>query len=223
MENRALIVLAKPARWSKHHRFILLCLIVIMTGLLISWAGLRAAHRAQVLGHPPWVYGAPHARFTVVEFSDLECDYCRMYFPILRAWVDAHPDVNWEWRHLSLANHEPSATQLARFVECVGEVGGPQRFWEMIGWIYTHPDHSELRPEEFAETSHRALIAKCLTSKRPDMILRNQTREAAENRVTGKPTLLVLDHRSDRSMRLPGMVSPDALSSALDGLAASTH
>lgn len=223
MENRALIVIAKPTRWTTHQRFIELCLIVITTALLVSWAGLRAGHRTQTLGHPPWVYGAPHARFTVIEFSDLECAYCRMYFPILRAWVDAHTDVNWEWRHLPLADHEPRATQSARFVECVGEVGGPQRFWETVGWLYTHSDHNGLRPEEFVDTSKRALFARCLASERPDATLRNQAREAAQNQVTGTPTLLVHDHEGERTMILAGIVSPDALSSALDGLAASTH
>ena len=156
MENRALIVLARPARWSMHHRLVLLCLIVIMTTLIIIWAGLRSGRRTQALGRPPWVYGAAHARFTVIEFSDLECSYCRMYFPILRAWVDAHTDVNWEWRHLPLADQGPRATQSARFVECVGEVGGAQRFWQTVGWLYTHPDRNGLRPEEFVDTSKRA-------------------------------------------------------------------
>ena len=223
MENRALIVIATPARWTTHHRFIQLCLIAIITALLISWAGLRAGHWTQTLGRPPWVYGAPNARFTVIEFSDLECPYCRTYFPILRAWVDAHTDVNWEWRHLPLADHEPRATQSARFVECVGEVSGAQRFWQTVGWLYTHPDHSGLRPEEFVDTSKRALFARCLASERPDATLRNQARDAAQYQVTGTPTLLMLDHEGEHTMMLAGMFSPDALSSALDRLAASSH
>jgi protein-disulfide isomerase len=223
MDNHALTVLAKPPRWSRCPRLMLLTLAVIIAAALIAGLRLYTGPRAQVLGHPPWVYGAPNARFAIIEFSDLECAYCRAYFPILRAWVDAHPDVNWEWRHLPLASHEPAATQSARIVECVGEVGGTGRFWKTVEWLYGHPDHSELRPEEFVDTSHRALIRKCLASERPDTILRNQTLEAAHHNVTGTPTLLVLDHDGDRSLMLAGMVSPDALSSALDGLAASTH
>lgn len=223
MENRALITLAKPARESTRHRLILLCLMSIIAALLISLAGLRTGHRALAPAQLPWIYGSPDARFTIIEFSDLECPYCRAYFPILRAWVDTHPDVNWEWRHLPLADHEPVATQSARIVECVGEVGGSQRFWETVDWLYRHPDHSGLRPEEFLDASHRPLIAKCLASERPDAILRSQVLEAAQHQVTGTPTLWVLDHQSDRSMTLAGIVSSDALSSAVDGLAAFTH
>ncbi|MDU8475563.1 thioredoxin domain-containing protein, partial [Pseudomonas syringae pv. actinidiae] len=44
-----------------------------------------------------WVYGSREARFTIVEYADLECPYCKDYFPHLKAWVDQHPDVNLQW------------------------------------------------------------------------------------------------------------------------------
>ncbi|MBN0509541.1 thioredoxin domain-containing protein, partial [Pseudomonas aeruginosa] len=49
---------------------------------------------------PPWLYGRADARFTVVGYADLECPYCRAYFPALKRWIDAHPEVNWQWHHL---------------------------------------------------------------------------------------------------------------------------
>src|SRR3546814_6547647 len=41
---------------------------------------------------PPWLYGRADARFTVVGYADLECPYCRAYFPALKRWIDAHPE-----------------------------------------------------------------------------------------------------------------------------------
>jgi protein-disulfide isomerase len=81
-------------------------------------ASVGAAHDG-----PPWIYGKPDARFTVVEYADLECPYCRAYFPVLKHWIDANPDVNWQWHHLPLSIHEPAATSEARLAECVGETG----------------------------------------------------------------------------------------------------
>jgi protein-disulfide isomerase len=40
---------------------------------------------------PPWRYGRADARFTVVEYADLECPFCRAYFAVLKRWIDAHP------------------------------------------------------------------------------------------------------------------------------------
>lgn len=44
---------------------------------------------------PPWRYGRDDARFTVVEYADLECPFCRAYFAVLKHWIDTHPEVSW--------------------------------------------------------------------------------------------------------------------------------
>ena len=72
---------------------------------------------------PPWIYGQADARFTLTEFADLECPYCQAYFPRLKQWIDANPDVNWQWHHLPLPMHEPAATREALLAECAGEFG----------------------------------------------------------------------------------------------------
>jgi len=87
---------------------------------------------------PPWRYGRDNARFTVVEYADLECPFCRAYFAVLKQWIDAHPEVNWQWHHLPLTTHEPAATANARLVECVGEAGGTAAFWRAVEWVYAH-------------------------------------------------------------------------------------
>src|SRR5690606_1556557 len=72
------------------------------------------------------------ARFTLIEYPDLERPYCQAYFPILMRWIDANPDVNWQWHHLPLAMHDPVATHQARLVECAGETGGHAAFWDAV-------------------------------------------------------------------------------------------
>ena len=60
------------------------------------------------------------------------------YFAVLKRWIDAHPEVNWQWHHLPLTTHEPAATANARLVECVGEAGGLAAFWQAVEWVYAH-------------------------------------------------------------------------------------
>ena len=99
--------------------------------LLLSWSLPRApasdnavASEPAAPAGPPWRYGNVDARFTLIEYADLECPYCRAYFPVLMRWIDANPDVNWQWHHLPLAMHEPAALNQARLAECAGETGG---------------------------------------------------------------------------------------------------
>lgn len=168
---------------------------------------------------PPWIYGRTDARFTVVEYADLECPYCRAYFPVLKGWIDAHPEVNWQWHHLPLAMHDPAATAEARIAECAGEAGGHAAFWKSVAWIYAHTraDGQGLPPG----VSYPDLtpdMQRCLGSDRPDAAIRDQSTEAAKLGIQATPTLQVRDRQSGKSIVLPGPVEGDALLSAIDFL-----
>jgi hypothetical protein len=129
---------------------------------------------------PPWRYGRDDARFTVVEYADLECPFCRAYFPALKQWIDAHPEVNWHWHHLPLAPHEPAATANARLVECVGEAGGSAAFWRAVEWVYAHTrGDGQGLPEGLGYPGITPAAQQCLDSDRPDTLIRAQSAAAA--------------------------------------------
>jgi|SRR5579872_4768315 len=220
MSGQELIVLAHEPPWLRQRRLLALAVVAaVAVALMLGVAECVRQRQVASTQHPPWIYGVPDVRFTVVEFADLECTYCRTYFPMLRAWVDAHPDVNWEWRHLPLANHEPAATQAARLAECAGAVGGPPLFWRTVEWLYGHPGQSARLPQALYRRTDRAAIQACLQTDRPDTIVRRQAAEAAHDAIAATPTLRLIDRRLGRSVTLTGLVPPDALSSAIDGLA----
>lgn len=169
---------------------------------------------------PPWRYGRGDARFTVVEYADLECPYCQAYFPLLKQWINANPDVNWQWHHLPLAFHEPAATRGARLAECAGEAGGPTAFWNAVEWIYEHTrgDGQGLPPDTKLPGITPA-VEECLTSTRPDAVISAQAGEATQARITATPTVRLLDNTTGKSLLLPGAIEGDALLSAIDLLA----
>lgn len=218
-------LMVRPIRVSMRPRDRMLALAVVTLAaalLTLCARGCLTASRASHGGRPPWIYGAPAARFTVVEFADLECAYCRMYFPTLKAWIDAHPDVNWEWHHLPLAEHEPAASEAARLCECAGEAGGAPLFWWTVEWLYQHPDEHARGLDELYQPATTKAIRKCLQSARPGTVVRNQQEEAAQQTISATPTLRLLDRRDGRTVTVTGVVATDVLSSAIDSLA-STH
>ncbi|MDI3944286.1 thioredoxin domain-containing protein [Pseudomonas aeruginosa] len=82
------------------------------------------------------LYGDAKARWTINEYADLECPFCKVYTPRLKRWVDSHPDVNLVWRHLPLQMHGEAARHQARLVECAGIQGGAKAFWSAIDAIF---------------------------------------------------------------------------------------
>ena len=198
-----------------------------------GWLLLRASDPAVKFTHPyttkagppkpagpPWLYGRSDARFTVIGYADLECPYCRAYFPALKRWIDANPEVNWQWHHLPLAMHEPAATAGARMAECAGEVGGHAAFWQAVAWLYAHTrGDGQGLPEGASYPGLTPAMQRCLDSERPDAVIRSQAVQAAKSGITATPALQLRDRESGRVMLLHGPVEGDALLSALDLLA----
>lgn len=202
--------------------------LAVIASVALIFMGTSAPHltvpdRNGVRYHDPWIYGSPSAQFTVVEYADLECPYCRAYFPVLRHWIDEHPAVNWEWRNLPLPMHEPAATREALLAECAGEVNGNSAFWRAIAWLYDHTDGNGagLAAGTQLPGMSRAIRA-CLKSNLPHNVIRLQATDAADEHILDTPTIRLLDRNTGRTLELQGPVEGDELLSALD-LLASPH
>lgn len=85
------------------------------------------------------IYGSMTAQFTLVEFSDFECPYCKRFHPTAKEVVDqSNGLVNWEWKHMPLGFHQPAAGIEAHAAECVGELAGNRAFWVYMDEIFAN-------------------------------------------------------------------------------------
>ena len=232
-ESKTQVVLSRHWFGAGSRSTVLLVVVFALTaGTFLSW---RFSHRTTRHLNPTkltqnteptntqrWLYGRGDARFTVLEYADLECPFCRQYFPVLRQWIDLHPQVNWEWRNLPLSVHDPAATREARLAECAGEVGGNGAFWSAVAWIYEHTESngSGLPADAEIPGTSRELQG-CLASARPDAVLHAHVEAAAAEKIDATPTLRLIDHLTGKALTLYGPVEGDALLSAIDFLAVS--
>lgn len=166
---------------------------------------------------PPWRHGPADARFTLTLYADLECPFCKAYYPTLVAWIDAHPEARLRWHHLPLAMHDPEASRLARVAECAGEAQGHEAFFGAIAWLYqnTRGDGQGL-PTDQAWPGLTTAMRACLDSDRPAAIVRAQADEALRSGINATPTVRLDDGLTGKSLLLHGPVEGDALLSALD-------
>lgn len=204
-----------------------LALLLLVTLFFSSQSGSPAKTEAGNTGTqhfqagPPWLYGRAGARFTLVLYADLECPYCKAYYPLLKAWVARNPETNLQWHHLPLPMHEPAATRQARLAECAGESEGQAAFWQAITWIYQHTrsDGAGL-PDNTPYPGLTPAMQTCLDSTRIEAIIQAQASEGSRDGITATPTVKLSDNQSGRTLVLPGPVEGDALLSALDLLSA---
>lgn len=182
--------------------------------------GMPAADRVD-LSHepgPPWVYGdRPGSRFTITIYADLQCPHCKSYFPVLKSWIDRHPQTALQWRHLPLPFHDPVATQLAITAECMGHMGGHTAFWKTVAWIFQHPrGDGQGLPDNSTIPGMTPAVEMCIETKRPKDIVQEHVRLATQEGIDATPTLKLEDRTTGKQLVLAGAIEDDALLSALD-------
>ncbi|CAJ5349366.1 DSBA-like thioredoxin domain protein [Burkholderia pseudomallei] len=211
---------------SRFRRRVVLSAIVgvVFLAAIATVVGVRHRSTSPSTAAPSWVYGNVHARYTLIEYADLECPYCKAYFPVLKAWIDVHPEVNWQWQHRPLAIHEPAATREARLAECAGRTYSNEEFWRAVAWIYANTrGNGEGLPASaaFPETSPK--LKACLDNPDVGKAVRVQAEGARRAGIDATPTVKLLDHSSGKAIVLEGAIEGDTLLSAMDWLADSSQ
>ncbi len=84
------------------------------------------------------ILGNPDAPISLVEFSDTECPYCKMFQSTMQTIMSTYGKdgkVAWVYRHFPI--HTKSRKEVEA-TECVNELGGNTAFWKMLDTIYTN-------------------------------------------------------------------------------------
>ena len=95
------------------------------------------------------VLGDPNtAQVTMVEFSDTECPFCKVFHESMKKVMATYPGkVAWVYRHFPLDSIHPKTRMEARATECVAQIGGNNQFWKYLDLIFaTTPSNNKLDP-----------------------------------------------------------------------------
>src|SRR3989338_5116050 len=82
--------------------------------------------------------GNPNAPIVMVEYSDLECPFCKTFHKTMQTILDEYGKdgkVAWIYRHFPLDIH-PKAPKESEATECAFELGGNKAFWDYVNKIF---------------------------------------------------------------------------------------
>lgn len=84
------------------------------------------------------IKGSINAPVKIVEYSDLECPFCKMFHATLQEIIsdpEYKDKVAWVYRHFPLTQLHSKAPKEAEATECAAEVGGNEGFWKFVDKI----------------------------------------------------------------------------------------
>lgn len=177
-----------------------------------------------------FVLGNPSARVVIVEYSDTECPFCKVFHSTMNAIMQDYGstgNVAWVYRHFPIeALHQKSLKQ-AEALECAGELGGNSKFWQYTNKIYEITPSNDgldltLLPKIAKEIGlDETAFNTCLQSGQFLPKIQAYVQNAQELGALGTPYSVLIDTKTDEYYPLEGAYPYTQLKQIIDLILAS--
>lgn len=170
------------------------------------------------------IYGNYNARFTLVEFSDIECPYCKRFHDTPKNIVDqSQGHVNWQWKHLPLSFHNPTSERQAQATECVKDLEGNQMFWVYLDELFKQTRGGGQGANVVAIAQDLGVdvnaFTSCLNSGKFQEKVQSDVAQATKMGITGTPATFIVDNQTGKTQFLSGAQPEEAILAAIRKIA----
>lgn len=145
------------------------------------------------------IVGDRNARLVIVEYSDTECPFCKVFHNTMKEVVSTYQGkVAWVYRHFPIAQLHTRASREAEATECAAELGGNQIFWSYTNKLFEITNsNNTLDPSELpkiAQTVGLDVTAfnTCLSSGKYTEFIKRSVEEAVKTGARGTPYSVIL-------------------------------
>lgn len=159
------------------------------------------------------VLGSTNARVLVVEYSDTECPFCKMFHSTMINIMQEYgkeEKVAWVYRHFPIVEIHSKSFKEAEAQECAGELGGNSKFWEYTNKIYeVTPSNDQLPPAELTKIATEvglssAAFNTCLASGQYAARVNLDVVNAQELGALGTPYSIIIDTKTGEHYPVEG-------------------
>jgi protein-disulfide isomerase len=174
------------------------------------------------------ILGNADAKVMLIEYSDLECPYCKVFHETLHKIMDNYGKDNrvaWVYRHFPLTELHPKAVKEAEASECAAEQGGDDKFFAYIDRLYSiTPANDGFDLKKLPEIAQYVGLDvnkfnECLNSGKYEEKVMAQRQEAIDAGGRGTPYTILVTEKGNLPITR-GAVSYEELSAAIDQLLA---
>ncbi len=170
------------------------------------------------------IRGNINAPIKIVEFSDIECPFCKRFHETMKQVSAEYGDkVAWVYRHSPLVQLHPKAFNQAHATECVAELGGEEKFWQYLDMLYSRtPSNNQFDLNNLAVYAEEIGINKdafnaCQTSMKYKDKINSQIEQAFAAGGQGTPHSIIIGKDGSLTPIL-GAQPFESVKSSIDGL-----
>jgi protein-disulfide isomerase len=149
------------------------------------------------------IFGNPNAEIKIIEFSDMECPFCKRFHATMKQAVNEYGDrVAWIYRHFPLEQLHPQAKKAAIASECATEIGGNSAFWRYLDeYVNLEEITSEASFSQIAENIglSRNQFKTCLNSDKFNEKINSQIEDAANSGAQGTPYSVIINKNNKKT------------------------
>jgi len=139
------------------------------------------------------IRGNVNAKIVIVEYSDLDCPFCKNFHNTMKQVLATNNDVAWVYRHYPIPTLHPDAFKKAEATECAWEQGGNDAFWNFTDKLFeANYSVSELSNIAQSIGLNKSVFDLCLSSGKYTAKVQADINEGNNIGVNGTPSSFIL-------------------------------
>lgn len=182
-----------------------------------------SADQVKKLQNDDHVKGDRNARILLIEYSDIECPFCKRFHETPQQLIDAYKGkVAWVYRHFPLSFHA-NAQKEAEATECANDQGGNDAFWKYLDTLFERTTSNgtgfafdKMVPLANELGLNEAVFKDCLDSGKYADHVKNDIDEGTKAGVTGTPGNILLDTKTGKTKLIPGALPFEQFKTEID-------
>lgn len=162
--------------------------------------------------------GKTNASITLVEYSDLECPFCKRFHPTMqKILADYKGQVNWVYRHYPLPFHA-NGNPAALGAECAADQGGNDLFWEYVDGIFAE---ASLTADTITAVAQKVGLDKtkfdtCFQSKKYQKVIDEQLAGGQQAGINGTPGTVLINNKTGKTQLIVGALPYEEIKKTID-------
>jgi len=171
------------------------------------------------------ILGNPKAKIAIVEYTDLECPFCKQFHETMQKVMDKYGpsgEVMWVLRNFPLQQLHPNAPKIAAASECVAELGGNTAYWNFINALFkqapigTFTDMTKLASMAAGVGVPEATFNACVSSGKYNDKVQKEYNDALAAGGTGTPYSIIVVMKTGKTIAVSGSQPLANLEAAID-------